>query len=386
MKILFYVIFSASLVTIDLARQAGTISLKSALARVCKKSLTMRLLLNVAVAALLLFKALDADAKPLSLQRHLGLSADFTDSVRSPHSPKMTHVLDEREGQSVKVQANRLPVVLWHGMGDTAHSAPMSQIMDLIKSELGNQTFVYSVSLGKSIRDDFDASFFGHAWTQVEQVCREIAAEPKLRGGFNAIGFSQGGLYLRALVEGCEAAKVHNLVTLGAPHAGIMSAPNCSPLDPAASKKCELVRHMIKVGAYWPLVRKSVVQAQYYKDPFALSRYLEFNEFLKDLNNDVVINEDHRRRILRLNRVAMVMFADDNILVPKNSAWFGYYNVTDNNQLVLVPLQDSWHYHENTIGLRTLNEKGHVDFLSWPGEHLHFTDKIFKEDIITPYL
>lgn len=39
-------------------------------------------------------------------------------------------------------------------------------------------------------------SFFMNANDQVREVCRQLAADPHLKGGYNAIGFSQGGQFL----------------------------------------------------------------------------------------------------------------------------------------------------------------------------------------------
>jgi len=38
---------------------------------------------------------------------------------------------------------------------------------------------------------------------QVAEACETLAADPQLADGFNAVGFSQGGQFLRALVQRC---------------------------------------------------------------------------------------------------------------------------------------------------------------------------------------
>lgn len=49
----------------------------------------------------------------------------------------------------------------------------------------------------------------------------------ELRGGFHAVGFSQGGQFMRALVERCDGLNVHTLVTMGAQHQGVINTPGC---------------------------------------------------------------------------------------------------------------------------------------------------------------
>lgn len=37
---------------------------------------------------------------------------------------------------------------------------------------------------------------FTHFIWQVKEVCEKVAADPKLKNGYNALGFSQGGQFL----------------------------------------------------------------------------------------------------------------------------------------------------------------------------------------------
>ena len=56
--------------------------------------------------------------------------------------------------------------------------------------------YVYSIEIGDSVTQDIENGFFMNVNTQVEMVCAKIRADPKLRNGFNAMGFSQGGQFL----------------------------------------------------------------------------------------------------------------------------------------------------------------------------------------------
>lgn len=50
--------------------------------------------------------------------------------------------------------------------------------------------------IGNSITQDIENGFFMSPNKQVEIACRAIKNDPKLSGGFNAIGFSQGSQFL----------------------------------------------------------------------------------------------------------------------------------------------------------------------------------------------
>jgi palmitoyl-protein thioesterase len=43
---------------------------------------------------------------------------------------------------------------------------------------------------------DIENGFFLNANKQVEEVCKQLADDPELKDGYNALGFSQGGQFL----------------------------------------------------------------------------------------------------------------------------------------------------------------------------------------------
>ena len=66
-----------------------------------------------------------------------------------------------------------------------------------------------------------------------------LAEDPELQGGYNAIGFSQGGQFLRAVAQRCPEPAMRNLITIGAQHQGVFGFPNCpGEMDPF----CDIVR------------------------------------------------------------------------------------------------------------------------------------------------
>ncbi|CAG9793971.1 unnamed protein product [Diatraea saccharalis] len=83
---------------------------------------------------------------------------------------------------------------------------------------------------------------------QVEIACNQLAADPKLKDGFNAIGFSQGSQFLRALVQRCgDQLSIKNLISLGGQHQGVYGIPHCGALK---HKPCDYVRKLINHAAY----------------------------------------------------------------------------------------------------------------------------------------
>lgn len=54
-----------------------------------------------------------------------------------------------------------------------------------------------SIATGATEAKDVWSSYFGDLNEQVADVCEQIRSIPELQGGYNAIGFSQGGQFLR---------------------------------------------------------------------------------------------------------------------------------------------------------------------------------------------
>ena len=67
---------------------------------------------------------------------------------------------------------------------------------------------------------DMENGFFMNANDQVSNVCNQIQSDPKLKGGYNSVGFSQGGQFLRALAQRCPNPPMLNLISIGGQHQG----------------------------------------------------------------------------------------------------------------------------------------------------------------------
>jgi palmitoyl-protein thioesterase len=70
---------------------------------------------------------------------------------------------------------------------------------------------------------------------------------------------------------------------MGAQHQGVLDIPGCVGYNETL---CEMMTKLLAVGAYAPIIRDSLIQAQYFKDPYNITAYLEFNPFLPDINNE----------------------------------------------------------------------------------------------------
>jgi palmitoyl-protein thioesterase len=260
----------------------------------------------------------------------------------------------------------------------------MGYLNELIANETG--AYVHTVELGGNwVADEFQG-FFGDVDDQIQQVCAELGADERLRGGFNAIGLSQGGQFLRGLVQRCNftaygAAGMQKLISIGGQHQGVYGLPNC----PGANVTlCGWVREALDKGAYLYPVQRSVVPAQYWQDPFNYTAYGQKNTFLADINQVRKVNPLYKERLSSLAALVLVMFEGDTVVQPPQSEWFGFYAPGSGN--VTVPLYSTPIWKNDTLGLHSLKAGGRLHFLSLPGDHLRFTKEWFVSDILKEYL
>ncbi|KJE88907.1 palmitoyl protein thioesterase [Capsaspora owczarzaki ATCC 30864] len=273
------------------------------------------------------------------------------------------------------------PVVIWHGMGDSCcNPLSMGAIKKLIEQNIPN-VYVLSLEIGNNVAEDEANGFLKNVNKQVEMVCEKLANDPNLANGFHGIGFSQGSQFLRAYVQRCNKPAMKNLVSVGGQHQGVYGFPKCPG---ANSTLCEVTRRLLNIGAYVDWIQATLVQAEYWQDPFNLKEYEEKNIFLADINNQKgTINQTYIDNLNSLNKMVLVKFTEDTMVQPRESEWFGFYAPGQDKQIISMNQTDI--YQQNLLPLRTMEQAGKIDFLSVVGDHLRFTDAWFVSTII-PYL
>jgi len=280
----------------------------------------------------------------------------------------------------ITVEASYRPIVLWHGMGDSCcDPISMGAIKRLLEKHLPG-VYVYSIEVGDNVLDDEMNSFFMNVNEQIVYVHQKLKNDTKLANGFNAFGFSQGGQFLRAYVERFNDPPVYNLISVGGQHQGVFGLPRCLGNN---SEACEIVRKMLNLGAYTKEVQPYLVQAEYWHDPFNNEEYISKCVFLPDINNELDNkNETYKKNFMSLNQLALVKFTEDTFVQPRESEWFGFYDIGQDK--VVQDVTNTTLYTEDWIGLKYLMDNKKVDFISCVGQHLQFSDKWFISNLI-PY-
>ncbi|AOA63058.1 Putative palmitoyl-protein thioesterase [Komagataella phaffii CBS 7435] len=267
-------------------------------------------------------------------------------------------------------------VVLWHGLGDFYNSPSISKVEEQITSLYPN-AFIHSIRISEDSASDQRSSFVGNLNDQLKLVHEQLLEIPELDQGFVAIGFSQGGLFLRSLVETASDLNVTTLITFGSPHNGIYDLPTCEENDWLCKRKNQVLKSRI----WSPSVQESVVPAQYFRDPSHWDDYIAHSGFIRDINNELKVNYTYIENMKKLERLVLVKFDQDDTLVPKESAWFLDFS----KEGELIGFTDTASYSQNLIGLKDLYENSRIDFLEINDRHMAISDEFFR-DILEKYL
>ena len=63
------------------------------------------------------------------------------------------------------------------------------------------------------------------------------------------------------------------------------------------------------------------------QDPYHYDKYLAHSQYLADINNErQQKSQQYKDNMLSLQQLVLVRFSEDVLVVPKDSAWFGYWD------------------------------------------------------------
>ena len=272
------------------------------------------------------------------------------------------------------VEDTPLPLVIWHGLGDRFDADGLKDIAALA-DEVNPGTYVHIIKLADDGASDRTASFFGNVTEQVDLVCKQLASDNILSTApaIDALGFSQGGQFLRGYVERCNKPPVRNLVTFGSQHNGIAEFQNCKS---ATDLVCQGANALLRSGTWSSFVQSRLVPAQYFRRLDEFDSYIESSNYLADINNERALkNQTYKKNLSSLNKFVMFLFDDDKTVTPKETSWFAEVNATSEE---VTLLKDRPIYKEDWLGLKALDEKDGLVFETLKGDHLQISRKELK--------
>ncbi|KHN98428.1 Palmitoyl protein thioesterase [Metarhizium album ARSEF 1941] len=294
-------------------------------------------------------------------------------AATAPAPPQNTN--SQRPRLSYEDSDNPLPLVIWHGLGDATDSKSLAQVTQLAGT-IAPGIFVHIINPTRDGTNDRTATFFGNVSEQVQRVCDQLAAHPILSTApaIDAIGFSQGGQFLRGYVERCNFPPVRNLITFGSQHGGITDFKECGSVDYI----CKAAMALLRFNVWSSFVQSRVVPAQYYRpvEDEGYNMYLENSNYLADINNERELkNEAYKENLATLSKFVMFLFENDTVSIPKESSWFGEVQVNGR----YMPLRERRLYKEDWLGLKVLDSKGALSFRTIKGEHMQIPEQVLND-------
>ncbi|XP_020207029.1 palmitoyl-protein thioesterase 1 isoform X2 [Cajanus cajan] len=271
--------------------------------------------------------------------------------------------------------AQTVPFIVLHGIGDACKNSGMRNFIKILSEMSGSPG--YCLEIGNGSWDSWTKPLL----KQTAIACKKVKKMSDLGQGYNIVGLSQGNLIGRGIIEFCDGSPpVKNFISLGGPHAGTASVPLCG-----SESVCTLIDIVLQLGIYSRFAQQNLAPSGYVKIPIDIAGYTEGCRFLPKLNNEIANkrNSTYRQRFTNLQNLILIMFEEDKVLIPKETAWFGYY---PNGALhPVIPVQQTELYIDDWIGLRALDEAGKVKFINVSGDHLDISRNDMKTYIV-PYL
>ena len=261
------------------------------------------------------------------------------------------------------------PVALFHGIGDSCSNRGMKNLSKFFSDELGG-VYVKCIESAGGISDWFTAFI-----SQARKACEAIKNDPNFKGEFSVVGISQGSLLGRYVIQACDMkGRVKRYVSIGGPQMGVTKFPHCD-----SGFFCNRVNYLVKQGVYLSLVQKTIGPAGYFRTNTDLNSYKKYSTFLADLNNEKEEkNNEYKKRIKNLEKVVLIKFSRDTMILPKETAWFQIYDEKGN----VSELTETEFYKEDWLGIKYLHTLKRIEFIELKGDHLNFSRKDIQDYMI----
>lgn len=208
---------------------------------------------------------------------------------------------------------------------------------------------------------------------QLRIACASLMAEVEvLKGGFTLMGFSNGALVARAVLQECDIGiYVKRLLILGGPQNGVALVPL---LD-----KDLFIHKYIFALCDRPFFRTLLGPCEFAKDFWSQK---DPANALARLNNYHFINPKNKARIEGLDLILAMSFESDTVVRPPNSGVFGFYKNEKMDEL--IELEDTDLYKKDLLGLRKLMQNTRFFRCVLPGDHFNISDEQITK-LVVPF-
>ena len=265
----------------------------------------------------------------------------------------------------------KLPTVVGHGMGDSCFNKGMKEITTLVGQQ--SNSYAVCVPTGDTRAKDTSNGFFMNMDENVDVFAAKIRADANLKGGFNAVGFSQGNSLIRGYIQKYNDPPVSTFLSVHGTVMGVAGFPNCNPEHGVVSPLCAVVDEIIGEEAYTKAVQDDLFQAGYFRDPMRTnSTAYKTNSQIAQWNNEGNnFNQTFKDNFVTVKRFAMIKAMKDSMVYPNEGEWWGEFQPGSFKKVLNMTETDM--YQRDTFGLKTVHEAGKILFNHTEGNHLEFT-------------
>ena len=203
------------------------------------------------------------------------------------------------------------PIAVFHGVSDGCKYMNTSQLVANLSRDLN--TTVECIEIGNG----FMTSWFRNITTQCEQACEAINNNPSFVGNFSILGISQGTLISRYIIQKCNLInrRVVRYLSFEGPQQGVAGIPNLN-----CGSFCDFINNSAGKHAMKDVVYRNIAPTNYLKPRYHYDEYLEKNQFLKYLNNEIPNkDEEIRNRFKALEKLMLIKGNRDTVINPKDS-------------------------------------------------------------------
>jgi len=251
------------------------------------------------------------------------------------------------------------PVFIIHGLFE--HSSSLNDLKSFIQqSHPGTIVKIPNIYTGlRSLKElSGQIRVFG-------RLVKEFSSEHK--DGFHLIGFSQGGIIARAVLQTTPGLNIESFIALSSPINGQFGDTSYIPFLP------RIARRYISYLMYTSFWQRRLSLANYWRDPQKSYLYRKYSSVLAPLNNQSYTNNGMswkwRENFLRIKKLVLIGGPQDGVITPWQSALMGFYD----SNLRVLNMEELEEYQKDSFGLKTLDESGRVERFVFPGvEHTHF--------------
>ncbi|KAL5254498.1 hypothetical protein ACHWQZ_G014070 [Mnemiopsis leidyi] len=260
------------------------------------------------------------------------------------------------------LQAEKVGLLYMHGCGQSFDHPGNVDFKNFVEQNTG--VTVHLIDAFNDLAAPPTESSITPMWIQVPAILEQVKNISAQYDKIIAVGYSQGGVIWRAMIEDWNNHNVDTFIAMASPQHGFADLPQDFlvtikdyVIDSIQGASANNLRHnFLKAFLYSKKVQNVFSPSNFFLEPAMYNLYKN-TRFFPRLNNEVGPDSEKQRQkknFERLRKFVMVGGPDDGVINPWQSEIFGFRTVDRK----IVSMNETEFYKKNLFGLRTLDEKG----------------------------